>query len=242
MDRETRNALNAINRRFYEITAREFDRTRGAAWPGWTRLLSHLHTPTDEPLTVLDVGCGNGRFGLFLAESVSRPVQYHGVDNNAGLLDFARNALADAPTVTARLDLQDVVEMPPDSGQYDLMVAFGLLHHIPGADFRRAFVRSLADRVAPSGLLVLAYWRFYEFDRFRDRIAPWPDDLKQKIEPGDYLLDWRRGEHALRYCHYVDDAERDVLVEASALNLVDTYRADGFTGTVNAYTILRRGG
>jgi len=40
--------------------------------------------------------------------------------------------------------------------------------------------------------------------RYRQRFTPFPPDLQ--VEPGDYLLDWRRGQRALRYCHDVDDA------------------------------------
>jgi len=87
---------------------------------------------------------------------------------------------------------------------------------------------------------VFACWRFYEFDRFRERITAWGDDLKDKIEPHDYLLDWRRGATALRYCHYVDDIEHDQLVGATQLDEIVRYRTDGFTNTVNAYSIIKK--
>ncbi|MEW6579100.1 MAG: hypothetical protein AB1435_07890, partial [Chloroflexota bacterium] len=74
--------------------------------------------------------------------------------------------------------------------------------------------------------------------RFRQRILPWPPDLV--AEPGDYLLDWRRGARAPRYCHYVDDAEHAALIAATGLRELATYRADGHTGDVNQYSILRR--
>jgi len=60
-----------------------------------------------------------------------------------------------------------------------------------------------------------------------------------QVEAGDYLLDWRRGERALRYCHYVDDAEQAQLVAATGLKLVTQYRADGSTGDANLYTVMK---
>jgi SAM-dependent methyltransferase len=231
MDTDTIRRLNAINREFYRITAAEFDQTRGAAWPGWARLLPHLKLP----LAVLDVGCGNGRFGVFLREHLGgeQPLRYHGLDNNPALLERARAALPEAT-----FELCDVIENPPESGQYDLVALLGVLHHIPGYAARRAFMRGLAERVAPGGLLVFTAWRFYEYPRFRERIVPWPPDMP--VEPGDYLLDWRRGERALRYCHYVDDAEHAALVAATGLREIATYRADGQTGDANRYSLLRR--
>ena len=95
-----------------------------------------------------------------------------------------------------------------------------------------------ADRVAPGGCLAFAAWRFYELERFRERIVPWPDGFE--VETHDYLLDWRRGERALRYCHYIDDAEHDALIRASGLKVIADYRADGAGGRLNRYAVLRR--
>jgi SAM-dependent methyltransferase len=228
MDEITIRRLNDINREFYRVTADQFDQTRGRAWPGWARLLPHV----GSPLSVLDVGCGNGRFGVYLGEHVAE-VSYHGIDSNPALLARARANLPDG-----RFSQRDVVENPPDAGQYDLVGLFGVIHHLPGGRQRRDFMRALAARVEPGGLLAFACWRFYDFERFRERITPWPDDLV--VEAGDYLLDWRRGETALRYCHHVDDDEHAALVAATGLDEIDTYRADGFSGTVNRYSILRK--
>jgi SAM-dependent methyltransferase len=233
MDAETIRRLNAINREFYRLTADDFSETRGTAWPGWERLLPYLRAP----LSVLDVGCGNGRFGLFLAEHLGAAnVQYHGVDSSGELLAHARNALAGLPDV--KLEARDIVENPPDAGDYDLVALLGVLHHIPGEAERQLFMRRLAERVKSGGLLVFAAWRFYEYERFRERIVPWPSDIQ--VEPGDYLLDWRRGVVALRYCHYTDDAEHAALVAATGLSEIATYRADGATGDANRYSLLRK--
>jgi 2-polyprenyl-3-methyl-5-hydroxy-6-metoxy-1,4-benzoquinol methylase len=69
----TRERLNTINREFYRVTAHDFDETRGQPWPGWKRVLPYLKLP----LSVLDVGCGNGRFGVFLAQNLTLPTGPH---------------------------------------------------------------------------------------------------------------------------------------------------------------------
>lgn len=264
MNPETIKRLNALNHAFYAAVADDFDQTRGTAWPGWQRLLPHL----PMPLSVLDVGCGNGRFALFLHDNLvpadqqaittpsssiagllhthqhnhssnSALLTYHGVDSSAALLAHAQDALTGKHDVDVTLESRDIIENPPDSGEYDLVVLLGVLHHIPGYTQRQAFMRKLAARVKPGGLLVFAAWRFYEYQRFRDRITAWPPDLQ--IEPNDYLLDWRRGAVSLRYCHYTDDAEHEALVAATGFTEIETFRADGPGGTANRYSILRRG-
>jgi tRNA (uracil-5-)-methyltransferase TRM9 len=231
MNDATFKRLNEINREFYRVTAESFDESRGQSWPGWDALLPYLR----PPLTVLDVGCGNGRFGVFLAQKLGTDLVYCGMDSNPTLLERARAALCG---LEARLELRDVIENPPDGGEYDLVVLFGVLHHVPGNEQRREFIRTLAQRVGSGGHLAFAAWRFYDSARFRERIVPWLEDLE--VEPGDYLLDWRRGVHALRYCHYVDDAEHSALIAATGLTEIVTYRADGRTNDINRYSLLRR--
>jgi SAM-dependent methyltransferase len=249
MDNFTVQRLNAINREFYRITAADFDETRQQAWPGWEQLLPYLDTIAGT-FSVLDVGCGNGRFGVFLAEHLRSlratgqsplPIlQYHGIDNNAALLSRARETLTALPNIDVTLEERDLIETPPDAGSFDLVALFGVLHHIPSYARRAALLKSLAQRVKAGGLLAFACWRFYEEPRWRERIAPWPNDFGKNVETGDYLLDWRRGATALRYCHYVDDAEQDALAAATGLTEIVRYRADGANGQSNAYSVLQK--
>lgn len=239
MDEQTIAYLNAINQRFYAAVGASFDATRREAWRGWSRLADHLQ----PPLRVLDVGCGNGRFGVFLAQrfGVERIV-YTGTDNADFLLVRAGESLS-ASGVAHRLITADIVSDPPDptiyGDAYDLVVLFGVLHHIPDSARRAARIAELAARVAPGGVFAFAAWRFADYERFRARIIPW--DAAITVETGDHLLDWRAESDAPpRYCHHVDDREHAALIDASGLKLIDDYRADGMDDAVNRYTILRR--
>jgi SAM-dependent methyltransferase len=215
---------------------------------------------------VLDVGCGNGRLGTFLADAPRLPLVYRGIDNSAALLAFAREAMtgrADVQATFSEIDLVEALLASPTPtlapSKYDLVVLFGVMHHVPGAVLRLRLMRALAARVKPGGLLVFACWRFYEQARFRERIVPWDvfnsdppapstetpqrkaaGRIEGEVETGDYLLDWKRGTHALRYCHHVDDSELDMLVGASGLREIERYRADGETGDANVYSIAQR--
>ncbi|MCI0713056.1 MAG: class I SAM-dependent methyltransferase [Chloroflexi bacterium] len=235
MDRDTIRRLNDLNKRFYETVASDFHETRGAAWPGWLQLLPHIQK-YEGSIRVLDVGCGNGRFGAFLTENLPNPIDYHGIDNNAQLLDFARHLLADKVN-NLTLTQQDIVERLHVSGQYDLVVLFGVIHHIPGYQNRQHLMAQLTDHIASGGWLVFAVWRFYEYQRFRKRIISW--DADWSVERHDYLLDWQRDTTATRYAHYVDDDEHQALIGATGLQEIITYRADGNTGDLNQYSVLK---
>lgn len=235
MNQATIERLNQINRDFYRATAAEFDASRQAPWRGWERLLGIIELPIES---VLDIGCGNGRFALFLAGRQPQPFRYIGIDSSAEFLRRAREKLAAFPAVDATLIESDIVLAALPRRRAQLVTLFGLIHHLPGFARRRALLASAAECVAAGGYLALAAWRFYEQERFKRRILPWGADIA--VEKHDYLLDWRGGERALRYCHYVDDEEHAQLIRAAGLSILADYRADGAEGTLNRYTILRR--
>lgn len=193
------------------------------------------------PIRVLDVGCGNGRFGLFLAETYG-PATFHytGLDNSPYLLDRAHQTLI-SQSVQHTLAEADIVSGVSIEGTYQVIALFGVMHHIPSAALRRQLVDQLASHLASDGILVISTWAFYELTRFRDRIVAWdteqvPLEYRQltDLEPHDYLLDWRSQETpALRYCHYVSHEE--------AITLFDGYRllAQFDADTLNHYFILQ---
>ncbi len=235
VDQVTRTRLNQINQAFYAKAAEGFDQTRRRAWLGWTQALSI----TDSPIqSVIDIGCGNGRFALFLAGRQSSAFDYTGIDSSQVLLSLARERLSNLERVRLRLIEHDLVAHELPAMRAQLVVLFGLLHHVPGFAQRRELLACCAELLAPGGYLIFAAWRFYEEQRFRARILPWGSDYS--VEKNDYLLDWRRGERALRYCHYVDDAEHEDLVAATGLSVKADFRADGSSGRLNRYSVLKR--
>lgn len=231
-------ALNAINQAFYATVAHDFDQTRSSAWWGWQRLLPYL-AALSTPARVLDVGCGNGRFGVFLAQS-GVAAHYTGHDNNPQLLAAAQTALDQFPMLSVTLEQRDSILMRLAYGTYDFIGVFGVIHHVPGAQNRQHFLQHLAALLAPQGILSYATWRFYENDKLRARLVAWDEALALQVEPHDFLLDWRQGARALRYCHYVDDTEQALLDTATGLQVLEHFRADGASNDLNSYSVLRK--
>lgn len=259
MDRATQLALNEINRRFYRDAAGSFSATRSDPWDGWRRLLAACTSqpPVPELWNVLDVACGNGRLGVFLASELPGPVSYLGLDASQPLLDVAASRLEPLAQergwtrcALRRHDLVTEPLAPQLAGErWHLIAVFGLLHHLPGAALRQRLLVELAGALAPGGWLALSLWRFDRDPRFRRRVLPWSElprtadpalDLAQ-LEPGDLLLRWGNAGGQYRYCHLADDAEEARLLAALPLTLVDRYDTDGRTGGLNRYLLLRAG-
>lgn len=260
MDPMTRGQLLSLSTEFYRAHAEGFDASRGhEPWPGWQRLLEWLPRPeSGEPLRVLDVGCGNARLATFLTDAGFR-LRYVGIDANAALLASARDRLG--PERMAQVELIEADFFASESPgadlpglPFDFVALFGVLHHVPGVDWRRALLIELADRVAIGGILALAAWQFAGRPRFVRRTVPWsalgpvlgePLD-PARLEEGDVLL--RFGADPTmppRYCHQVADAELDDVAEmlegpGRSFEAVADFRADGAEGDLNRYRVLRR--
>lgn len=249
----TQNALRRLNRRFYDHHADRFDRSRrGRPWPGWTELLDRFPRAATRPSRVLDAGCGNGRFGAFLAEH-QPPVDYFGLDEEPALLEAAREVLAphaEAGEIDVRLERADLLEddfaQALGTRRFDLIVLFGVLHHIPGEVVRGRLLAELGRYLARDGRLVVSFWRFDRSPRFERQLLPWeeadPRSLEGidvgELEPGDHLLSFGGDLRMPRYCHLADDPEIDRLIAASGLRSVGRYAADGPGGSDNDYVLL----
>ncbi|MCH7599288.1 MAG: class I SAM-dependent methyltransferase [Myxococcales bacterium] len=250
MNAKTRQSLIDLNRLFYAGLAEEFSESRHYSWPGWSRALSHLKPPDDHPISVLDVGCGNGRLVSFLEKDLGSAYHYLGLDSSPALLSHALACHASLPHVKFEdLEILDpAVRLAPEGLRFDLIALFGVLHHVPSEGSRRELMQRLVARLRPGGLLIVTAWQFGAFERFRARIIPWeeynarardPID-ESELEVGDHLLRW--GESSLpRYCHFAPPDELRELSTLESAEWVDEFSADGKTGDLNRYLVLRRG-
>jgi hypothetical protein len=59
-----------------------------------------------------------------------------------------------------------------------------------------------------------------------------------RLEPNDYLLDWKRGGVGYRYCCLIDRDEMDHLASESGLTVLETFRADGKEGDLSLFAIM----
>jgi ubiquinone/menaquinone biosynthesis C-methylase UbiE len=93
--------------------------------------------------SALDLGCGSGRVAAALAE---RYDQVRAVDLSQSMIELARRRY-DNPRIT--FEQGDLTAV---AGQYDLVVSFMALHHVPELP---ATLARISQLVAPGGLAIL---------------------------------------------------------------------------------------
>ncbi len=233
MTPQTAQALRDLNAQFYGSLADSFAASRAAPQPGFALLLDWLPARAE---TLLDVGCGNGRFGHYLLAR-QRISQVTGVDFSAALLQKARALLPQATFIQRDMTQPGFLN---GLGQFDVIACLAAMQHVPGRANRLVLLQEMAAHLPAHGRLFLANWQFMSSPRQRRKLRPWSDLglTAADVEPNDYLLTWQRQGAGLRYACQIDAAETAVLAAESGLRILHQFRSDGREGDLSLYTIL----
>lgn len=250
--------LCALTGEFYRANAESFSQTRQSPWQGWVRLLEVMDARAAERelLRVLDVACGNLRFERYLADALpGRVLSGWAVDNCEPLVEagersefgpLSRIAFQNLDVI-ARLSggrLWESLEAPDAS--CDLAVSFGFMHHVPLERWRVELLRTLIAKVRPGGFVAVSFWRFLNSDKLARKAQETTIRARAELgipelPPNDYLLGWQDTQGLYRYCHHFDEPEIERLLAmmADSADLVSRFEADGRTGNLNEYVVLR---
>lgn len=250
--------LCALTGEFYRANAESFSQTRQSPWQGWVRLLEVMDARAAERelLRVLDVACGNLRFERYLADALpGRMLSGWAVDNCEPLVEagersefgpLSRIAFQNLDVIE-RLSagcLREALEAPDAS--CDLAVSFGFMHHVPLERWRVELLRALVAKVRSGGFVAVSFWRFLNSDKLAGKAKETTSRARAELgipelPPNDYLLGWQDTQGLYRYCHHFDELEIERLLAAVAdsAELVSRFEADGKTGNLNEYVVLR---
>jgi len=236
MEPATAQRLIALNHQFYQTFAGPFSATRQRLQPGVLRILKRL----PREANILDLGCGNGELWRTLGKAGFQG-HYVGLDFSPALLEIA----SEHPQLPgqAKFLIADLAEPEWDAhlplASFNIILAFAVLHHLPGRDLHLRLLAKIRSRLAPGGTFVLSAWQFLNSPRLAARLQPWERiglDAGQ-VEPGDYLLDWRQGGSGLRYVHQFDSDELYSLARASGFTIIEEFQSDGENGRLGLYQV-----
>ncbi|TLZ62008.1 MAG: class I SAM-dependent methyltransferase, partial [Methanobacteriota archaeon] len=134
-----------VARTFDEI-AGEFDRTRGTAWPEVIEFAKAL-PPRSH---VADLGCGNGRHALVLADAGHKVVA---LDASVRLLEIARRRVPHESFVRG-----DVCALPFPDETFSAAIAVASIHHLPSEGERLLALREVSRILAPGASFLVTVW------------------------------------------------------------------------------------
>jgi len=145
----------AVNRALHAVEAEDYDTRHASMFQEerrvWRRLASYLPA-TPEKLNLLDVGCGTGLVGQFLAEICPECIgRITCLDPSPAMLERARERSADWPFQVA-FRVGDV-ESLPEGSRFDGVTINSVLHHIL---YLEPFVRRVEALLRPGGVVLTA--------------------------------------------------------------------------------------
>ena len=225
--------LLALNQAFYDGRAASFAASRAQPQPGFERILAYLPQSCQR---LLDVGCGEGRFGRFL--QAHQPVErYVGVDFSAELLVIAQAQMEQGQFYQCDMTQPGFLA---GLGKFEVVVCLAALHHIPGKQNRQRLVEEMAGCLTENGRLILSTWQFLNSQRQQRKVRDWSEIglSPADVETNDYLLTWQRGGFSYRYACMIDEAETAELAQACHLKILHQFHSDGKEGDLSLYTIL----
>ena len=112
--------------------------------------------------TILDAPCGVGRATIMLAQ---KGYEVTGIDLGEGALEFAAKSVKEAG-IHATIEKQDLVKLGYADGQFDAVLCFRLIHHLPTPRHRAEIIGELC-RVAKQYVLIsyLSPWSYTSAQR-----------------------------------------------------------------------------
>ncbi len=255
MKKSTLKKLSETNYNFYQTAGMFWNPSENYFWQGWSKLLPHIRNLElkikSEKLKVLDLGCGNGRFANFLKQHfVNTEIEYTGLDSSDFLLTQAeakkQQNFAKFEILKTDFLFDNWPEQVKDE-EFDLVVAFGLLHHIPGYQNRLKILENARNLLDKNGLLILTTWQYLDVERLRKRVVSAEKRIQilnklgiqgSELETGDNFLNWVKLVESIRFSHYFSPEELQKLLLDLKMNLIEKYQDDGRTGNVNGYFVL----
>ena len=150
-------------RGYFDELAGKFGRqyVQGRSWKGLAETLLQLM----PPMTVADLGAGEGTFSQLLAQRAERVIA---VDNSAKMVEFGSRLAAENGLTNLEYRLGDLEEPPIEPGSIDLAFFSQSLHHAlhPG----RA-VAAAHRLLKPGGRIVVLDLKRHGFEQAREMYA-----------------------------------------------------------------------
>jgi cyclopropane fatty-acyl-phospholipid synthase-like methyltransferase len=219
-----------IDSDLYTKYADDFSSTRQAPWNGWNEIVGSL--PTNAK--ILDLGCGNGRFLKFFISRKIRFLEYVGIDNSQDMLDIAQSNsktyMGNIKFITVDLNKRNWGQIENDN--YNVIVAFGIFHHLKSEFARMNFFRKIDKIITNDGIAIVTFWMFLREARLKNKIV-------ENLGNSDYILSFGK-KGAKRFVHFTGEEEIEKYISKTNLQINRQFYSDGSNNRLNFYVLFTK--
>lgn len=196
----------------FSIIADDFSQTRTWLWPEFTFFKRYIK----EGDTILDLGCGNGRFYPFVKDI--KNISYIGIDNNEALIAHAQNIYSSTNFVVG--NLLDI----PFHDKANILFSIASLHHIPSLRLRNKSVQELNRVLEKGGYVAITVWNLFQ-KRYRKHIIKSLFNFIVhfgKYDWNDTFIPWSKT-GIQRYYHAFTPLELKKLFKKNGFDIVEMF-------------------
>jgi tRNA (uracil-5-)-methyltransferase TRM9 len=203
----------------YDPFAQTFSESRkDHPWPELTAVIADMQA--SGIVSILDIGCGNGRF-LEEAEKLGyNPERYLGTDNSAGMIGEARKLHPDHSFTVC--DMVSIGILEEQYGTYDALLFLASYHHLTSREDRIETLKQAKKLLTPGGKIYMTNWNLLEQPRY----------AKSHLGNGEFSI--KIGEYS-RYYHGFTLTELQELLEEGGLQIIENRV---FEGERNIFSIF----
>jgi tRNA (uracil-5-)-methyltransferase TRM9 len=186
---------------FYIDRGEDYARSRQFFMQGWRGFIAYL---PQKPLKVLDIGCGQGRFGEYLLEQQIDFERYVGMDYSPTLLKIAGQALPKDRCEFIAGDIRDDLKWNSLDRDFDVVVTMNVLHHLEIFDERIGLLEKIQQRLVPGGVGGVSLWQMHKKDKLLAK-------AKHLAGKNDYVLPFGHNPLPVRFVHSFDEKEIELI-------------------------------
>lgn len=166
----------------YDLIAREWDMSRNKA----SQLKINLVKGVESKSKILDVGCGNA---LMLPFILKKSVFYFGLDISEKLIKIAIKKYAkEIKNKKANFFVGQATELPFQDKEFDFIISFAVLHHIPSKELQEKFLREIKRISKSNAKIKIIVWNLY--NKWTDKRFDIENKLRGK-KSGEVFIPWK---------------------------------------------------
>lgn len=192
----------------YNAIAKEWDISRSRPAMLKINLVQDVLPETE----VLDLGCGNGLMVPFV---LGKGAFYFGLDISENLVEICREKYrTEIEENKTKFVVGDATDLPFSDQEFDFVISFAVLHHIPSEALRRKYFSEIKRVLRTNGKVKITVWNLFNSwgsARF---------DIGNQLhgeKSGDVTIPWKGtlGQLINRYVHQFSVEELQSLAESS---------------------------
>ncbi len=166
----------------YDSIATEWDLSRNKA----SQLKTNLIESVKSKSKVLDIGCGNALMVPFI---LKKNAFYFGLDISEKLIKIAKEKyVEEIKNKKANFFMGQATELPFKNKEFDFVISFATLHHIPSKELQEKFLREIKRVSKSKAKIKIIVWNLY---------SEWTNerfDIENKLKgkkSGEIFIPWK---------------------------------------------------